>query len=154
MHTSTMAIGGMILLVQTLQLAIPPDYSHTFNQTVMSQNVYLRPVVLGSGDPHEDEAPDGVISIQETRPELAPPPQYKVLILNDDYTPMDFVVEVLEYFFGMDREKATRIMLTIHTEGCATAGIYTRDVAETKAAQVVDYAQQNQHPLLCQVEKA
>ncbi len=82
------------------------------------------------------------------------PSLYKVLILNDDYTPMDFVVEVLESFFNMDREKATRIMLTIHTQGEATCGIFTRDVAETKAAQVVDYAQQNQHPLLCRVEKS
>jgi ATP-dependent Clp protease adaptor protein ClpS len=74
--------------------------------------------------------------------------------MNDDYTPMDFVVEILESFFSMDREKATRVMLTIHTEGQATVGIYSRDVAETKAAQVVDYAQQNQHPLLCRVEPA
>lgn len=98
--------------------------------------------------------PDGDLAVQETRPELAPPPMYKVVIMNDDYTPMDFVVEVLESFFNMDREKATRVMLTIHTEGQATVGIYTRDVAETKAAQVVDYAQQNQHPLLCRVEQA
>jgi len=74
--------------------------------------------------------------------------------MNDDYTPMDFVVEVLESFFNMDREKATRIMIVIHTEGQATAGIYTRDIAETKTAQVVDYAQQNQHPLLCRVEQS
>lgn len=98
--------------------------------------------------------PEGDLAIQETRPQLAPPPRYKVVIMNDDYTPMDFVVEVLESFFNMDREKATRVMLTIHTEGQATVGIYTRDVAETKAAQVVDYAQQNQHPLLCRVEQA
>lgn len=111
-------------------------------------------LVFNSGNPEEEGSPEGDVSVQEARPELAPPPMYKVVILNDDYTPMDFVVEVLEYFFGMDREKATRIMLAIHTQGHATAGIYTRDVAETKAAQVVDYAQQNQHPLLCQVEKA
>lgn len=103
--------------------------------------------------PHEGE-PDGELAIQEARPELAPPPMYKVIIMNDDYTPMDFVVDVLESFFNMNREKATRIMLTIHMEGQATVGIYTRDVAETKAAQVADYAQQNQHPLLCRVEQA
>lgn len=102
----------------------------------------------------EEGGPEGDLAVQETRPELAPPPMYKVVIMNDDYTPMDFVVEVLESFFNMDREKATRVMLTIHTEGQATVGIYTRDVAETKAAQVVDYAQQNQHPLLCRVEQA
>lgn len=79
---------------------------------------------------------------------------YKVLLLNDDYTPMDFVVEVLEHFFGLDREGATRVMLTIHTQGRAAAGVYTRDIAETKAMQVTDYAQQNQHPLMCTVEQA
>lgn len=106
-----------------------------------------------SQDHPEHGAPEGDLAVQETRPELAPPPMYKVVIMNDDYTPMDFVVEVLEGFFNMDREKATRIMIVIHTEGQATAGIYTRDVAETKTAQVVDYAQQNQHPLLCRVEQ-
>jgi ATP-dependent Clp protease adaptor protein ClpS len=109
--------------------------------------------VRASSDPAE-QAPEGDLATQETRPQLAPPPMYKVVIMNDDYTPMDFVVEVLESFFNMDREKATRVMLVIHTEGQATVGLYTRDVAETKAAQVVDYAQQNQHPLLCRVEQA
>jgi ATP-dependent Clp protease adaptor protein ClpS len=101
----------------------------------------------------EEGAPEGDLAVQEMRPELAAPPMYKVVIMNDDYTPMDFVVEILESFFNMDREKATRVMIIIHTEGQATVGIYTRDVAETKAAQVVDYAQQNQHPLLCRVEQ-
>lgn len=119
----------------------------------MRKSPYLH-LVFNHGGPEEEGAPSGDVAVQETRPQLAPPPMYKVVILNDDYTPMDFVVEVLEYFFSMDREKATRIMLTIHTEGQATCGIFTRDVAETKAAQVVDYAQQNQHPLLCQVQQA
>jgi len=110
-------------------------------------------LVFNSRSSGEEGVPEGDLAVQETRPQLAPPPLYKVIILNDDYTPMDFVVEVLESFFNMDREKATRVMLTIHTEGEATCGIYTRDVAETKAGQVVDYAQQNQHPLLCRVEK-
>jgi len=112
------------------------------------------PYEVRSQDWPEEGAPEGDLAVQETRPELAPPPMYKVVIMNDDYTPMDFVVEVLESFFNMDREKATRIMIAIHTEGQATVGIYTRDVAETKAAQVVDYAQQNQHPLLCRVEQS
>lgn len=112
------------------------------------------PYEVRASDRPAEEAPEGDLATQETRPQLAPPPMYKVVIMNDDYTPMDFVVEILESFFNMDREKATRVMLTIHTEGQATVGIYTRDVAETKAAQVVDYAQQNQHPLLCRVEQA
>ncbi|MFP5429835.1 MAG: ATP-dependent Clp protease adapter ClpS [Gammaproteobacteria bacterium] len=111
-------------------------------------------LVLNSGSPEEEGVPEGDVAVQDSRPQLAPPPMYKVIILNDDYTPMDFVVEVLEGFFNMDREKATRVMLAIHTQGEATCGVYTRDVAETKSAQVVDYAQQNQHPLLCRVEKA
>ena len=77
---------------------------------------------------------------------------YKVVMLNDDYTPMDFVVEVLERFFGMDAERATRIMLTVHTEGRATCGIYTKDVAETKAMMVNEYARECQHPLLCEID--
>lgn len=96
----------------------------------------------------------GDLAVEEARPKLKAPPMYKVVLLNDDYTPMDFVVEVLEVFFAMNREKATRIMLTVHTEGKAVCGIFTRDVAETKAALVVDYARENQHPLMCQVEMA
>ena len=92
--------------------------------------------------------------VEEVRPKVKKPPLYKVVMMNDDYTPMDFVVEVLEGFFSMDREKATRVMLTVHTEGKAVCGIFTRDVAETKAAQVVDYARENSHPLMCQVEMA
>ena len=75
-----------------------------------------------------------------------------MVLLNDDYTPMEFVVEVLEVFFGMDRQKATQVMLTVHTRGKGVCGVFTRDVAETKAAQVNDFARQEQHPLLAEVE--
>ncbi|MBA3980231.1 MAG: ATP-dependent Clp protease adapter ClpS [Alcanivorax sp.] len=106
--------------------------------------------------PEEPGQPDrhGDLAVEEARPKLRRPPLYKVLMLNDDYTPMDFVVEVLERFFAMDREQATRTMLTVHTEGRAVCGVYPRDIAETRAAQVVDYARENQHPLMCQVEVA
>ena len=77
---------------------------------------------------------------------------FKVILMNDDYTPMEFVVHVLEAFFGMNREKATQIMLTVHTTGSAVVGIYPRDIAETKSEQVNQYAQENQHPLLSTVE--
>ena len=73
-------------------------------------------------------------------------------MLNDDYTPMEFVVEVLELFFNHDRESATRIMLSVHTSGSAVCGTYTRDIAETKALQVNQYSQENQHPLLCEIQ--
>jgi len=75
-------------------------------------------------------------------------------MLNDDYTPMDFVVETLEMFFNMDRETATRVMLKVHTNGKAVCGVYTRDIAETKAAQVNQWSKENQHPLLCEIEVA
>lgn len=95
---------------------------------------------------------DGDLAVEEEKPKLKRPPMYKVVMLNDDYTPMDFVVEVLQMFFAMDREQATRIMLQVHTQGKAVCGVFTRDIAETKAAQVNQYARENQHPLLCEIE--
>lgn len=95
---------------------------------------------------------DGNLAVVEAKPKLRRPPLYKVVLLNDDYTPMDFVVEILEKFFAMPREKATSIMLTVHIHGKAVCGVYTRDVAETKAAQVNQYAKEHQHPLLCEIE--
>ena len=86
------------------------------------------------------------------KPKLKRPSMYKVLLLNDDYTPMEFVVHVLEIFFAMDREKATQIMLTVHTQGSAVVGIFPRDIAETKSEQVNQYAQENQHPLISTIE--
>ncbi|MGH1471245.1 MAG: ATP-dependent Clp protease adapter ClpS [Cellvibrionaceae bacterium] len=95
---------------------------------------------------------DGDIAVQEEKPRLKRPPMYKVIMLNDDYTPMEFVVEVLETFFALGREQATKVMLQVHTEGKAVCGVFTRDIAETKAAQVNQYARENQHPLLCEIE--
>jgi ATP-dependent Clp protease adaptor protein ClpS len=91
---------------------------------------------------------------QEEKPKLKRPPMYKVLLLNDDYTPMDFVVSVLEIFFGMNRDLATHIMLQVHTRGKGICGTYTREIAETKVTQVNSYARDNKHPLLCTMEKA
>ncbi|OOG21208.1 ATP-dependent Clp protease adapter ClpS [Thioalkalivibrio denitrificans] len=102
----------------------------------------------------ERKQPDQGLALEEARPKIKPPPQYQVVLLNDDYTPMEFVVEVLEGFFGMDREKATRIMLHVHTRGKGVCGIYPRDIAETKVAQVNDYSRQHKHPLLCAMEQA
>lgn len=99
----------------------------------------------------EHEADQGVAT-KASDPKLKRPPLYKVIILNDDYTPMDFVVDVLEHFFSMTTEQATRIMLQVHTEGRGICGVYSKDVAETKAAQVNEYAKQSEHPLLCEIE--
>ena len=100
----------------------------------------------------EQEDSDGGLALQESKPELKKPPLFKVVLINDDYTPMEFVVEVLESFFRMNREQATHVMLTVHTQGKGVCGIFTRDIAETKAAQVNQYAREHEHPLLCEIE--
>ena len=96
--------------------------------------------------------PDDGVAVEEAKPKLKKPPMYKVILLNDDYTPMDFVVHILMAFFGMDHEKANHIMINVHTKGKGICGVYTRDIAETKVAQVNDYSRQNEHPLLCTLE--
>ena len=91
--------------------------------------------------------------LEASRTKLAPPPLYTVVLLNDDFTPMDFVIHVLQKFFPMDQERATQIMLKVHVEGRGVCGTYPRDVAATKVAQVVAYARENQHPLACAMEE-
>ena len=95
---------------------------------------------------------DQVLEAQRTR--TRPPPMYKVLLLNDDYTPMDFVIDVLMRFFPLNLENATQIMLHVHTRGRGVCGQYTREIAESKVAQVNEYSRMHQHPLLCTMEKA
>jgi ATP-dependent Clp protease adaptor protein ClpS len=92
--------------------------------------------------------------VEESRPEVARPPLYQVVLLNDDYTPMEFVVVVLETFFNMNRELATQVMLHVHTRGKGVCGVFTREVAETKVTQVNEFSRAHQHPLLCTLEKA
>ena len=94
------------------------------------------------------------LAVEAVKPKLKRPPLYKVVLLNDDYTPMEFVVEVLQVFFGMDRQKATQIMLHVHTRGKGVCGVFTHDIAETKVSQVNSYAREHQHPLLCVMEEA
>lgn len=91
--------------------------------------------------------------LEAERTRVEPPRLYKVLLLNDDFTPMDFVVQVLERFFAMDRERATQIMLKVHHEGRGLCGVYPRDIAATKVEQVSAFALQHQHPLACVMEK-
>lgn len=113
------------------------------------------PILMTSNASHDDplQHDDGGLALEEAKPKLTRPPMYRVILLNDDYTPMDFVVEVLEMFFAMPREKAVQVMLAVHTEGKGVCGVFTRDVAETKAMQVNQYARESQHPLLCEIEK-
>ena len=101
------------------------------------------------GDPGQP----GSAVVTKTRPQTKRPNMYRVLLLNDDYTPMEFVVHVLERFFNKDREAATRIMLHVHHHGIGECGIYTYEVAETKVTQVMDFARKHQHPLQCIMEK-
>ena len=104
----------------------------------------------GAGD---DEAAGSTGSVvEEAPPQLKKPSMFRVILLNDDYTPMEFVVDVLERFFALDRELAVRIMLKVHTEGKGVCGVFTKEVAETKAGQVNGYARENEHPLLCEIE--
>jgi ATP-dependent Clp protease adaptor protein ClpS len=104
-----------------------------------------------SGEDPMDE--DDLSIAVKTRPKTQKPPMYKVLILNDDYTPMEFVVHVLERFFGMNHAQAFDIMLTVHKKGLAVVGVFSHEIAETKVAQVMDFARRHQHPLQCTMEK-
>ena len=100
------------------------------------------------------EGPEGDASvITKTKPKTQRPPMYKVLLLNDDYTPMEFVVHILERFFGLSHAQSFEIMLTVHKRGLAVVGVFSYEVAETKVAQVMDFARRHQHPLQCTMEK-
>lgn len=94
------------------------------------------------------------VILQTALPKLKKSPMYNVLLLNDDYTPMDFVVEILERFFYKNHATAVQLMLQVHTQGKAICGTYSREIAETKVAVVNDYARMNQHPLMCKIEQA
>ncbi len=101
-----------------------------------------------------DDGPDGISDVlTETKTKTAKPPLYKVLLLNDDYTPMEFVILVLERFFGLDHAQSHQLMLTVHKKGLAVVGVFSHEIAETKVAQVMDFARRHQHPLQCTMEK-
>ncbi len=116
------------------------------NQQAVTRNMGQK-----DDDQSQHESDHGLV-VQESEPELARPKMYKVVLLNDDFTPMEFVVHVLESYFGMPRHRATQVMLAVHTEGKGVCGVFTRDVAETKVTQVNEYSRRNQHPLLCTME--
>jgi ATP-dependent Clp protease adaptor protein ClpS len=103
----------------------------------------------------EDERQTGAgLLVEEAKPRVKRPPLFQVVLLNDDFTPMEFVVDVLERIFNLDRTTATRVMLEVHTRGKGVCGVFTHEIAETKVAQVMTYARQHQHPLLCTMEEA
>jgi len=94
-----------------------------------------------------------IVILTQGKSKLKPPSMYKILLLNDDFTPMEFVLDVLKRFFSMNQEQATRIMLKVHTEGVGVCGIYPSDIASTKVEQVINFARENQHPLRCVMEE-
>lgn len=94
------------------------------------------------------------LAVEEARPELKPPPLYRVVLINDDFTPMEFVVDILESVFAMERTRATQVMLEVHTKGKGICGVFSYEIAETKVAQVMNVAKQHQHPLLCTMEES
>jgi ATP-dependent Clp protease adaptor protein ClpS len=111
----------------------------------------LRPVTCGPDEPGRDDGQDDVAI--DVKPRTKRPPLYKVMLLNDDFTPMEFVVHVLERFFGMTHAQAFEIMLIVHKKGLAVVGVFSHEIAETKVGQVMDFARRNQHPLQCTMER-
>ena len=106
---------------------------------------------------HDDDLErfgDFDLAVEEARPKLKRPPLYRVVLINDDYTPMEFVVDVLETIFSMERTRATQVMLEVHTKGKGICGVFNFEIAETKVAQVSSLAEQHQHPLLCTMEES
>ena len=113
-------------------------------------------IVRAAQEPPRPPAEQGErgLAVAEAEPAVKVPPLYRVLLINDDYTPMEFVVEILERFFGMDRTNATRVMLEVHMRGKGICGVFTFEIAETKVSQVTSYSREHQHPLLCTLEEA
>ena len=120
----------------------------------MLEDFHIMADLVASGEGDDDDGGEGDLGVRlATRTRTRKPPLYKVLILNDDYTPMEFVVHVLERFFGMTHAQAFDLMLTVHKKGVAVVGVFSHEIAETKVALVMDFAQRHQHPLQCTMEK-
>jgi ATP-dependent Clp protease adaptor protein ClpS len=134
---------------------IPPPNTFLQPPPIFAMSSYIIPS-MAQKDSHRDRdgGQVGVITRTETKTKTKKPSLYKVLLLNDDYTPMEFVVLVLQRYFSMDLEDATRVMLQVHQQGVAVCGVFTYEVAETKVSQVIDFARENQHPLQATLEKA
>lgn len=139
-------------------------YNESYNKKAINLTIQIRinlnhkylikkmPPLVMSKDDEDKKDIDGNIKLA-TKPKTKTPPLYRVLMMNDDYTPMEFVIEVLEKFFQKNREEATQIMLHVHQRGVGVCGIYAYDLAETKAMQVMNYARKHEHPLQVQLEK-
>ena len=119
------------------------------NEIDIEKSVMIK---MSSEDEQFDD--DEGIKVEEAKPKLKQPPLYQVVLINDDFTPMEFVVGILEHYFAMNHEQATQVMIQVHEKGKGICGVFTRDIAETKVYQVNEYARENQHPLLCDLEEA
>ncbi len=126
-------------------------YNRAHNNRACDVTMSKHPFPRLSAD--DDDPENGAAILVRPKEKTQKPPMYKVLLLNDDYTPMEFVVHILERFFGMGLEAAQSVMLTVHMKGLAVVGVFSHEIAETKVMQVMDYARQNQHPLQCTMEK-
>ena len=109
---------------------------------------------MSENKPDRDHADGYDLAVEEARPKIKRPPLYRVVLINDDFTPMEFVVDILESVFGMERTRATQVMLEVHTKGKGVCGLFNFEIAETKVAQVMGIAKQHQHPLLCTMEES
>jgi len=109
---------------------------------------------MSENRPDKDHADGYDLAVEEARPRVKRPPLYRVVLINDDFTPMEFVVDILESVFGMERSRATQVMLEVHTKGKGVCGVFNFEIAETKVAQVMGIAKQHQHPLLCTMEES
>jgi len=109
---------------------------------------------MSENRPDKDHADGYDLAVEEARPRVKRPPLYRVVLINDDFTPMEFVVDILESVFGMERTRATQVMLEVHTKGKGVCGVFNFEIAETKVAQVMGIAKQHQHPLLCTMEES
>jgi len=146
-------IGCQLCNKRTIRLSPAPGSCVGVSSGSRASFMYKSLITLQGGDSDDIQRGSGLNELlvpEETR--LKPPPLYRVILLNDDYTPMEFVVDVLRIFFGMDIERATRVMLKVHTEGKGVCGVYPREIAETKAVQVNEHARAAEHPLLCDIE--
>ena len=123
---------------RTLRVQLAGDFSSTMSE--------------GRPDKFDTDGLD--LAVEQARPEVKQPPLYRVVLINDDFTPMEFVVDILESIFGMERTRATQVMLEVHTKGKGICGVYNFEIAETKVAQVMGIARQHQHPLLCTMEES
>ncbi len=132
-------------------LSRQPTTNRTYRQTTQPINETSAMTERKSSNPIADGHD---LAVEEAAPKTKRPSLYRVILINDDYTPMEFVVEILESVFTMERNRATRVMLEVHTKGKGICGVFTYEIAETKVAQVMGIAQQQQHPLLCTMEES